>query len=252
MIKLLEWESSDGDEIICKHTNIDIKSIIENVVKCLNKSFKEKDIDVSININLNCYVFADSRMLEIIIRNILNNAIKFSLKGGNISILVWQEDEKVKVEIKDNGVGMDPDLLNLICNNIKISTNGTLNESGTGLGMNICKNYLSCNNGNLYIESKKNSGTTIRFDLPLSHTPLNDNYNELKRNKDSFFKVNKELFEGNSILIVDDDPLICKKLSFMLDEFFTIYIARDGKEALKYAINNIPDIIVSDFEMYEA
>ena len=115
--------------------------------------------------------------------------------------------------------------------------------------MNIWKNYLAYNNGTLIIDSKKNSGTTVRFDLPLSKKILVGSYKNLKENRNSFFEINKDLFDGNSILIVDDDPLICKTISVMLDDHFTTYIAKDGVEAIKYAVDKIPDIILSDVEM---
>ena len=94
MIKLLEWASSDGDEIIFKAADMNIEMVVDNVLLFLKKSFDEKNITVSLNVNIENYVFADARMLEIVIRNILNNAIKFTNKGGSISILIWQDGKR--------------------------------------------------------------------------------------------------------------------------------------------------------------
>jgi len=112
-------------------------------------------------------VFADIEMVKTIIRNICSNGIKFTNKGGNITISATQTDKNVKIKIKDNGVGMDEKTLSgLFSLSAHNSKKGTMNESGTGLGLILCKEFAEKNKGKLEVSSVLNEGSEFNLILP--------------------------------------------------------------------------------------
>ncbi|MEI9945202.1 MAG: ATP-binding protein [Chitinophagaceae bacterium] len=103
------------------------------------------------------------------IRNLLSNAIKFTPQGGHISISIKNDYSSVKVFIKDSGTGMNPETLRKINENSFFTTKGTANESGTGLGLMLCKEFLAKNGGRMSVESEEGKGSTFSFTLPGIH-----------------------------------------------------------------------------------
>ena len=105
-------------------------------------------------------------MINLVIRNLLSNAIKFTRPGGTITIGTEQYDSFAEVYIRDSGIGISPEQMQKInCNNF-YSTNGTASESGTGLGLTLCKEFLIRNGGRMMIESEPGRGSTFSFTLP--------------------------------------------------------------------------------------
>jgi signal transduction histidine kinase len=107
-------------------------------------------------------------MVGIILRNIISNAIKFSKKGGNISLSSLKTNKLIKISIKDGGVGIPANQLSALFTTGMKSTKGTNNESGTGLGLLLCKEMLERNGGSISIESEFEVGTIVSFELPAS------------------------------------------------------------------------------------
>jgi len=112
-------------------------------------------------------VYADKNMVATVIRNLITNAIKFS-ENGTIIIECKQNDSKVIVKIKDAGVGIDPDKLKDLFNiTSSKSTHGTKGESGTGLGLILCKEFIEKNNGTIVAKIEIGKGSTFYFTLPV-------------------------------------------------------------------------------------
>ena len=127
------------------------------------------------------------------------------------------------------------------------STLGTSNEKGTGLGFKICQDYMARNNGQIEIRSEVGKGSCITLTIPLSSKVIDDKTEQKAANIS--FEVNKDLLEGNTILIIDDDPLICNNLKGILESYTNVLTANNGKDALVLAEKHIPDVILSDVEM---
>jgi len=112
-------------------------------------------------------VFADENMTKTIVRNLINNAIKFTNKGGEISIALYKNGNDIELIISDNGIGMTENQLEEILDNEKfVSSYGTNNESGTGLGLKLVYEFVRLNNGEISVDSRKNVGTTFYIKLP--------------------------------------------------------------------------------------
>ena len=110
--------------------------------------------------------FMDKDMLSLVLRNLISNAIKFTPEKGTIKIGVHENCTLVEVFVQDTGTGISPEALKKINSNDFYSTKGTANESGTGLGLKLCKEFMVRNGGQLYIESKLGKGSTFSFSLP--------------------------------------------------------------------------------------
>ena len=128
----------------------------------------EKSINTVIKVDDKILVYADKNMFESTIRNLISNAIKFSTHGSKIYINADKKSDFLSIEVIDEGVGIDQDTINNILNNQSVSTPGTKNEKGSGLGLELCQEFVVKNGGEFFIESKSNLGTKIKFTTPIS------------------------------------------------------------------------------------
>lgn len=162
---LLTWSMSKaGIQIVPEQLNIN--QIIQDCLALVGEQMNLK----SIAVQNNCpefEVFADKNHLDVILRNLLNNAIKFSCQNSIIEIDGYDHGNKIELRIMDHGVGMPAEQLQKINNNeIFKSATGTLGEKGSGLGLQLVKDFVEKNGGKLHIESKEKQGTTMCFTIP--------------------------------------------------------------------------------------
>jgi signal transduction histidine kinase len=112
-------------------------------------------------------LFADEEMITTIIRNLVSNAIKFTNRGGTISVITQSSPEQVVIGIKDTGIGIAPEIMSQLFQPDENHTSlGTEGEKGTGLGLIICKDLVEKNNGKIWAESEPENGTTFFISLP--------------------------------------------------------------------------------------
>lgn len=162
---LLTWSmSKNGIQLVPEQLNIN-KSIQENLALVEEQMSLKK-----ITTQNNCPdfdVFADKNHLDVILRNLLNNAIKFSYPNAIIEIDGFDHGDKIEIRILDHGLGMSSDQLQKINNNeVFKSATGTSGEKGSGLGLQLVKDFVEKNGGRFYIESKEKLGTTMCFTIP--------------------------------------------------------------------------------------
>ena len=106
-------------------------------------------------------------MINVIIRNLLNNAIKFTKNGGTVSVSSKTKNNFTEISIKDTGIGISKENINkLFRTDVHHTTIGTSEEKGTGLGLILCKEFVEKNNGKIWVESDLNKGSTFTFSLP--------------------------------------------------------------------------------------
>lgn len=165
---LLEWSRSQMGRMEYNPIRIDLKSLFERNVALISDTAEKKEITLISEAEQGMAVKADNYMLNTIMRNLLSNAVKFTKPGGNVTVAAFNGDsEFVTIKVIDNGVGMNEDIKQKLFNiETKYSTPGTANESGTGLGMILCKELVDKNGGNISVESEKNVGTTFTVTLP--------------------------------------------------------------------------------------
>jgi two-component system sensor histidine kinase/response regulator len=148
---------------------LNLYSLVQQNILLVNKSAEKKGIFLSNNVNVDIIVNADEDMLNTIVRNLLTNAIKFTTKNGQISVESISNNEMVEVQIKDSGVGMNNETVTKL---FKLedtqSTSGTENETGTGLGLILCKEFVEMNGGKIWVQSEIGKGSTFSFSVPVN------------------------------------------------------------------------------------
>lgn len=166
MDNLLQWSRAQMHADAVYPQKVDIGKAIDETIQLLRRQSEAKQISVETNGQENIYGFVDKDMLNLVLRNLISNAIKFTPEKGKIKIGVHENCTIIEVSVQDNGTGISPEALKKINGNGFYSTKGTASESGTGLGLKLCKEFMARNGGQLYIESKPGEGSTFSFSLP--------------------------------------------------------------------------------------
>lgn len=164
---LLQWSKSqlDGNEVDIKPINL--KNELSKTIESVSLLAYHKNIHLKSILKDNIIILADANMLQMVVRNLLHNAIKFTNSNGVVEIVASQLNDKSLITIKDTGVGMDESAQEKVFN-LKIeSTYGTDNENGAGLGLVLCKEYTERQGGEIWFSSKKGEGTVFYVSLPL-------------------------------------------------------------------------------------
>jgi len=171
---LLTWARDNSNKIGYNPINCNISSICNEVINQLKDTAQMKSITINSFHSPEVYVYADKNMLEVILRNLITNAIKFTESFGKIDIYSMPIGEFVEVSVSDNGIGIDENIkANLFKSDYNESTPGTANEKGSGLGLVICKHFIERHQGKIWIENKKEKGTMVKFTLPIYKEELN-------------------------------------------------------------------------------
>ncbi|MDW5290467.1 tetratricopeptide repeat-containing sensor histidine kinase [Formosa sp. PL04] len=167
LFNLLNWSKSQMDALEPNASLFDIRDVVLDKIKLIEHKLIDKHIELIDN-TLRDFVYADYSMVEIIIQNLLTNAVKFSKAGDSITISNHINNGNTIISIKDTGVGITKENLEKLFHCNSFTTIGTKNEKGTGLGLSICKELVDLNHGKIWVESIVNSGSTFYVELPKS------------------------------------------------------------------------------------
>jgi two-component system, sensor histidine kinase and response regulator len=170
MENLLQWAKSQmkGEQVAFEI--VDLNKVIADMLSVLRLQAESKKIELVFHRNTAALVFADRGMMETVVRNLISNAIKFTPAAGGVTVNVEESGELIDVSITDTGIGMSEETIAKVLKEEYFTTNGTANESGTGLGLMICKDFIKKNGSTLSVNSKPGNGTTFRFSLPKYET----------------------------------------------------------------------------------
>ncbi|MCX6170783.1 MAG: ATP-binding protein [Ignavibacteriales bacterium] len=164
---LLNWAQCQTGGINFVPEQINLKKIVDESLGILLAHAKNKNIDLISEIDEITTVFADSNMLDTIIRNLISNAIKFTNQNGNVKISASDSGTMVLVKIADTGIGIsNSDLNKLFRIDVKNSEIGESLEKGTGLGLILCKEFVEKHGGKIWVESEEGKGSTFSFTVP--------------------------------------------------------------------------------------
>ena len=166
---LLNWAKSQMHGIQAKPVDIDIKELADENINLLKSMADKKKIHLQNRINGSSKAHADPNMMNLILRNLISNAIKFSLRGGTIEINLEKNGQLNTVSVKDGGIGMSQENVKMLFQVQTFTTRGTANERGTGLGLFISKNFIESNGGKIWVESAEGNGSTFKFTVPIHH-----------------------------------------------------------------------------------
>jgi signal transduction histidine kinase len=165
---LLKWsvfQMNNSTEPTLK--NVNIKGLILDIFNQLEIKSNQKQIQLLNHIHPDLVILADINMLEIILRNLISNAIKFSYEGHSIHVSAEINDSTLIIQVKDSGMGMPQDILDkLFTTDKSVCRNGTQEEKGTGIGLLLCKNLMESLNGNIDVISIPKQQTIFSVKLP--------------------------------------------------------------------------------------
>ena len=164
---LLKWSRAQKGDISFSPQKLLFTNICEDILPTLKPNADAKKIKINYSSADHINVFADVDMLKTVLRNLVSNAIKFTNNGGEISINAEQTESDITITVSDNGIGIPPDnLAKLFDISEVITTKGTAQETGTGLGLLICKEFVEKHGGKIWVESQEGKGTVFYFTIP--------------------------------------------------------------------------------------
>ena len=168
---LLEWSRLRRGAMDFVPENLNLKKKIEASIDVLSESARKKRIGLTISVPGELEIRADIHMFDTIIRNLISNAIKFTISGGKVIVTAdYNGDHYIVVKISDSGIGMAPELRNKLFQiDEKTSRPGTEGEPSTGLGLLLCKEFIEKHGGKIWVESSVGQGSTFSFSLPLGN-----------------------------------------------------------------------------------
>ena len=165
---LLNWALLQMDRITIRKESLALSPVVEENFR-LVRSLTGKNIDLVNTVSPEIRVTADPNSLDLILRNLIQNAVKFTDPGGTVMVAAQEESDAVTVRVQDNGVGIPPDVQQMLLSGQSGYTSlGTANEKGTGLGLGLCKEFVERNGGKIWLTSQPDEGTTFYFTLPKS------------------------------------------------------------------------------------
>lgn len=163
---LLDWALVQMNEITIQEEPLELKELVEENLTFF-REINDKHIQFIDHVEKDMSVLADRNMLDLIIRNLVANSIKFTREGGFVEISAEDKDnDTLIVSIKDNGIGMNEEQKSQLFNTtVLYTTKGTANEKGTGLGLKLCKEFVERMGGKIWVESKEGEGSTFKFTI---------------------------------------------------------------------------------------
>lgn len=164
---LLSWGQTQLNGVATKPKRISLDKIVSANVQLLSEVAASKTLKIMNQMPENPQIWADQHHIDIVVRNLLSNAIKFTPDNGLITIEAEEKRNMWQVMIRDTGIGMNKEIQKKIFEDTtNITTYGTNNERGTGLGLSLCKEMIIKNKGEIWVESVLRKGTTFYFTVP--------------------------------------------------------------------------------------
>jgi len=168
LVNLLDWARSQTGRLKFKPQKINFSELVSENIEFIENSAAKKNIQLENYLKEELFVIADKNTINTVIRNLLQNAVKYSNKHGTVK--VYSEpainNDYINICVEDNGIGISPEHIDKLFRiDENYSTLGTNEEKGTGLGLILCKEFVEKNGGSINVDSVYEQGTTIRFSL---------------------------------------------------------------------------------------
>jgi len=166
---LLEWSRSQTGRLEMAPEKIRLHSIFNENIDLLSNNASKKHIQLTNSIDPDAEAFADSNMISTVIRNLISNAIKYTKKNGSITGSSKIAGDTIEISVTDNGIGIAPENIEKLFKiDVNYSTKGTAEETGTGLGLILCREFVNKNGGKIWVESEYGKGSCFQFTLPIN------------------------------------------------------------------------------------
>ena len=167
---LLSWASAQKRRIKIDKTNFDLNEVINEITSLNSASAKLKNINIITEAENKEIISADRFMIDTVIRNLVSNAIKFTPQNGEVKVSLKRIDGIIEIVVSDTGIGIkEEELKNIFKIDRQIKSKGTSGETGSGLGLILCKEFIEMNGGSININSKLNKGSKVIINLPVNN-----------------------------------------------------------------------------------
>jgi signal transduction histidine kinase len=244
-----------GGKLVLDTTLVPLHGVIDAAIDALAPAAAAKSIDVNREIDCEIGVIGDRDRLQQIIWNLVSNAVKFTPKGGKVSVRCRQAEGDAQIEVADSGIGISPEFLPYVFDRFRQADSSmSRRHSGLGLGMAIVRHLTELHGGTVSVESGgENKGTTFRVSLS-RHTGAAPAVPEtpFRRQEQQAAEAELETLNGVHVLIVEDDADSRNVLAVLLQRLGALVEAvASAKEAYERVSNRRPDVLVSDIGMPE-
>jgi len=247
---LLEWSLMQRGLTAFEPQLFLLSRKITESMALVTEAADKKEIAISYDIPEDLTVFVDRNMFEGVIRNLSSNAVKFTNKGGVVNVSAkTMPDNSVEISFKDTGIGMNKEMTdNLFRIDIDTSRKGTEDESSTGLGLFICKDFIEKHGGELRVDSEEGKGSTFTLTIPKNVQSNAGEHFEVVTGAEHSGEI-KDL----KILIAEDDEKSDRLLKLLLKTITKeVLHAKTGIEAVEVCRNNPDiDVVLMDIKMPE-
>ncbi|MEQ9301012.1 MAG: ATP-binding protein [Cyclobacteriaceae bacterium] len=163
---LLKWSQSQMEQLEARPEQTDVHQIVKENIDLINLTAVSKDVEIINNVKAEEMAFADPQMVQIVLRNLIQNSVKFTQAGGKVEVSAQGENGTLDIKVRDSGIGMTQDKMSELFSIQSASPSlGTNQEPGTGLGLYLCSELLKKNNGKIVVESELNKGSTFTVSL---------------------------------------------------------------------------------------
>ncbi|WP_316801088.1 two-component regulator propeller domain-containing protein [Pedobacter frigidisoli] len=265
--QLLLFRRTESETESLKVVKINLSKFAKEIFLCFSYLAKNNSIDYVFRCEEeDLSIYADRDKLEIILFNLLSNALKFTPKGGSVHLEIMRINDRVNMRITDSGMGIPEDVGDKLFDKFYKAMNSVSPKIGFGIGLYLVKNFVELHKGKISYSTVQGQGTTFFIELPRGEEKeqlTTDTFgnelvyvNELIAQEDE--ERNEQEPTGNlellisdlhSILVVDDNEQIIEYINQIFQQKFKIYKATNGIEGLQFSKEFLPDIIISDVNM---
>lgn len=259
--QILDFRKLEHENQSLKISWFDLVPFCQELYSLFTDKASRNEIDFTFNPSIrSCTLWADKEKIEIIIFNLLSNAFKFTPKKGKIVFSIDIDNTldythgAVKITVTDTGIGIAKDEQQKVFEQFYQTTDGKKSEDGSGIGLTLVTEYTKLHHGEIKLESSKGAGSTFTVYLPLGsdHFPV-DTRNTAQEVDIVVTKGADNTFNLRSdkplILLAEDNHDMIDFITVTLKDKYNFIVTENGEEALKKAINLLPEIIISDIMM---
>lgn len=238
---LLDFKHSEFSGEVLHLDFVNIIDVLEPIVASFSELANEKHISFKSDYSVNeLFLYLDKDKVTKIANNLLSNAIKFTPVGGTVELKAFECNNNLIIRVIDTGSGLEEKDLQKIFDRYYQAENQLNGVKGSGIGLNLVKEYVELHNGRIDVESKINAGSNFSIIIPLDLQP------EAAR-----YEVINALGGSNrpTVLITEDNDAFREFLATQLTATYNVLTAVDGRDALTKIIENLPDLVISDVTM---
>ena len=265
--QLIDFRKIESEKLKILATENDLLQFTQDITGAFKEIAKKRNIDLRvISRERSLLVWYDVTMLDKVLFNLLSNAFKFTNDNGFIHITLEKNipEQAAIIKVEDNGIGMSQDVAE---HAFELFYQGNItNQQGSGLGLSLSKELIALHSGSITVKSKQGKGTSFEIRLPLGTGHLAKDEMATERAEENTLYFDQKIYSteldhetahvengpetsgmhGRSVLVIEDNPDLKNFLAELLGKEYTVLTAEDGITGLQLAVDNIPDVIISD------